>query len=49
MTVTQASVQERLAAEESELLARLRAGDERAFEALVERFYRPCSRSPATT
>ena len=34
-----ASVQERTVEEESELLARLRAGDERAFEALVARFY----------
>jgi RNA polymerase sigma-70 factor, ECF subfamily len=38
--VTDASLQERTAsAEEVELLARLRAGDERAFEALVERHY----------
>jgi len=37
--VSQASIQERVAAEEGELLARLRAGDERAFEALVERHY----------
>ena len=37
--MSQASTQERTAQEESELLARLRAGDERAFEALVARFY----------
>jgi RNA polymerase sigma-70 factor, ECF subfamily len=37
--VTEAGLQERTAAEESELLARLRAVDERAFEALVERHY----------
>jgi RNA polymerase sigma-70 factor (ECF subfamily) len=37
--VSQASIQERTAQEESELLDRLRAGDERAFEALVARFY----------
>ena len=37
--MSQASIQERVAAEEGELLARLRAGDERAFEALVERHY----------
>jgi len=37
--VSQASLQERAAQEESELLERLRAGDERAFEALVARFY----------
>jgi len=37
--VSQASLQERTAQEESELLERLRAGDERAFEALVARFY----------
>ncbi len=35
----QASVQERTAHEESELLDRLRAGDERAFETLVARYY----------
>jgi RNA polymerase sigma-70 factor, ECF subfamily len=39
--VTQAGVQDRRAtAEEVELLGRLRAGDERAFEALVARNYR---------
>src|SRR5215204_5537783 len=38
--VTEAPPQERTAsAEEVELLARLRAGDERAFEALVNRHY----------
>ncbi len=37
--MSQAGLQERAAAEEVELLARLRAGDERAFEALVERHY----------
>jgi RNA polymerase sigma-70 factor, ECF subfamily len=38
--VTDAPLQERIAsAEEVELLARLRAGDERAFEALVDRHY----------
>jgi RNA polymerase sigma-70 factor (ECF subfamily) len=37
--VTQAGLQDRTAAEESELLARLRTGDERAFETLVERHY----------
>jgi RNA polymerase sigma-70 factor (ECF subfamily) len=37
--VSQASLQERTAHEESELLQRLRAGDERAFETLVARFY----------
>jgi len=37
--VTEAGLQDRTAAEETELLARLRAGDERAFEALVERHY----------
>jgi RNA polymerase sigma-70 factor, ECF subfamily len=38
--VTDAPLQERTAsAEEVELLARLRAGDERAFEALVDRHY----------
>jgi RNA polymerase sigma-70 factor (ECF subfamily) len=38
--VPDAPVQERrLSSEESELLARLRAGDERAFEALVNRHY----------
>ena len=35
----ESGLQERTAAEEGELLARLRAGDERAFEALVERHY----------
>ncbi len=35
----QASVQERTAQDEGELLDRLRAGDERAFEALVARYY----------
>src|SRR3954447_9901718 len=35
----QASIQERTSPEETELLARLRAGDERAFEALVARYY----------
>jgi RNA polymerase sigma-70 factor, ECF subfamily len=37
--VTEAGVKDPTAAEETELLARLRAGDERAFEALVERHY----------
>ena len=37
--MSQASIQERTAHEESELVDRLRAGDERAFEALVERFH----------
>jgi len=37
--VTDAGLQDRAAVEETELLARLRAGDERAFEALVERHY----------
>ena len=37
--MTEAGLQDRTAAQESELLARLRAGDERAFEALVERHY----------
>lgn len=37
--MTEAGLQDRTAAEESELIARLRAGDERAFEALVERHY----------
>jgi RNA polymerase sigma-70 factor (ECF subfamily) len=37
--VTQAGLQDRTAAEETELLARLRTGDERAFETLVERHY----------
>jgi RNA polymerase sigma-70 factor (ECF subfamily) len=37
--VTGAGLQDRTAAEESELIARLRAGDERAFETLVERHY----------
>jgi RNA polymerase sigma-70 factor, ECF subfamily len=37
--VTEAGLQDRTAAEETELLARLRAGDERAFETLVERHY----------
>jgi RNA polymerase sigma-70 factor (ECF subfamily) len=37
--VTDAGLQERTAVEETELVARLRAGDERAFEALVEREY----------
>jgi RNA polymerase sigma-70 factor (ECF subfamily) len=37
--VTEAGLQDRTAAEESELLARLRAGDERAFDTLVERHY----------
>jgi RNA polymerase sigma-70 factor (ECF subfamily) len=37
--MTEAGLQDRTAAEETELLARLRAGDERAFEALVERHY----------
>jgi RNA polymerase sigma-70 factor (ECF subfamily) len=37
--VTEAGLQDRTAAEETELLARLRTGDERAFETLVERHY----------
>jgi RNA polymerase sigma-70 factor (ECF subfamily) len=37
--VTQAGLKDRFAADESELVTRLRAGDERAFEALVEREY----------
>ena len=37
--MTEAGLQYRTAADESELIARLRAGDERAFEALVERHY----------
>jgi RNA polymerase sigma-70 factor (ECF subfamily) len=37
--VTEAGLQDRTAAAEAELVARLRAGDERAFEALVERHY----------
>ena len=37
--MTEAGLQDRTAAEESELIARLRAGDERAFETLVERHY----------
>jgi len=37
--VTEAGLQERTVAEETELLARLRAGDERAFESLVQREY----------
>jgi RNA polymerase sigma-70 factor (ECF subfamily) len=37
--VTEAGVDYRTAAEETELLAQLRAGDERAFEMLVERNY----------
>ena len=37
--MSQASIPERTAQAESELLDRLRAGDERAFEALVARFY----------
>lgn len=37
--MTQAGLQDRTAAEETELLTRLRAGDERAFETLVERHY----------
>jgi RNA polymerase sigma-70 factor (ECF subfamily) len=38
--VTEAGLQDRTAAEaEAELIARLRAGDERAFETLVERHY----------
>ncbi len=37
--MTRASIQERTVQDESELLARLRAGDERAFEALVARYY----------
>jgi hypothetical protein len=34
--VAQAGLKDRTVADESELVARLRAGDERAFEALVE-------------
>jgi len=37
--VTEAALQDRTAAEETKLLARLRAGDERAFESLVARHY----------
>jgi RNA polymerase sigma-70 factor (ECF subfamily) len=37
--VTEAGLQDRTDAQETELLARLRAGDERAFETLVERHY----------
>ena len=37
--MSEAGLQDRTAAEETELLARLRAGDERAFETLVERHY----------
>jgi RNA polymerase sigma-70 factor (ECF subfamily) len=37
--VTEAGLQDRTAAEETELLALLRAGDERAFESLVARHY----------
>ena len=37
--MTEAGLQDRTAAEETELLTRLRAGDERAFETLVERHY----------
>ena len=37
--MSQASLQERTAQEESALVDRLRSGDERAFEALVARFY----------
>jgi RNA polymerase sigma-70 factor (ECF subfamily) len=37
--VTEAGVEDRTAAAEAELLGRLRAGDERAFETLVERHY----------
>jgi RNA polymerase sigma-70 factor (ECF subfamily) len=37
--VTETGLQDRTAAEESELIVRLRAGDERAFEALVDRHY----------
>lgn len=37
--MSQASIQERTVQEESELLGRLRAGDERAFETLVARYY----------
>jgi RNA polymerase sigma-70 factor (ECF subfamily) len=37
--VTQAGLQDQTAAEETELLGRLRAGDERAFETLVECHY----------
>ena len=37
--MTEAGVEDRTGTAEAELLARLRAGDERAFEALVERLY----------
>jgi RNA polymerase sigma-70 factor (ECF subfamily) len=37
--VTEAGLRDRTTAAEGELIARLRAGDERAFEALVERHY----------
>ena len=37
--MTQAGLKDRTVADDSELVARLRAGDERAFEALVEREY----------
>jgi RNA polymerase sigma-70 factor, ECF subfamily len=37
--VSEATVQDRTAHEEGELLERLRSGDERAFEALVARYY----------
>jgi RNA polymerase sigma-70 factor (ECF subfamily) len=37
--VTEAQLQDQAATDEAALLARLRAGDERAFEALVERHY----------
>jgi RNA polymerase sigma-70 factor, ECF subfamily len=37
--VTEAGLQDRATTDEAALLARLRAGDERAFEALVERHY----------
>lgn len=37
--MTQAGLQDRTVADESELIARLRGGDERAFEILVERHY----------
>jgi RNA polymerase sigma-70 factor, ECF subfamily len=37
--VTDAGLQDRTTTKESQLLARLRAGDERAFETLVERHY----------
>jgi RNA polymerase sigma-70 factor (ECF subfamily) len=37
--VTEAGLQDRTAEAEAELIARLRAGDERAFETLVERHY----------